>query len=93
MPGTGGEASGDGAKRGNRGEGGYPTRTVWRLESDQPVAVAVRTGLSDGSVTEVVEGPLQAGDLLITDAPSPAGASASGAAGGARRPGPRIPGF
>jgi hypothetical protein len=31
----------------------------------------VRTGISDGSFTEVVEGDLQAGDVVITDAVGP----------------------
>lgn len=99
-PGAGkaGAAAPDGGGRARRGEGGGsgagapPARTVWRLDNGQPVAVPVTTGLTDGSLTEVVEGALNAGDVLVTDASSPAGASTSG--GGARRGGgPRIPGF
>jgi HlyD family secretion protein len=87
-----GRAGGEAGKSGRRAEGAPASRTVWRLENEVPVAVSIRTGLSDGSVTEVVEGSLAAGDVLVTDAPAPAGAAAGG--GGARRPsGPRLPGF
>jgi multidrug efflux pump subunit AcrA (membrane-fusion protein) len=33
--------------------------------------VRVRTGISDGSSTEIVEGELQPGDVVITDAAGP----------------------
>ncbi len=87
-----GSRRGGGGAAAGEGGGGPPRRTVWRLESQHPVAVPVVTGLSDGSVTEVVDGALREGDLLVTDAPGSAGASSAG--GGARRGGgPRIPGF
>jgi HlyD family secretion protein len=46
--------------------------------------VRIRTGVSDGSFTEVVEGDLQAGDLIITDAGSASDAAAA-RPGGMRR--------
>lgn len=42
-------------------------RTVWVLEDDEPRAVEIRTGVSDGARTEIVEGALEEGALLITD--------------------------
>jgi multidrug efflux pump subunit AcrA (membrane-fusion protein) len=36
--------------------------------------VAVRTGVSDGEFTEVLEGPLSAGDTVIVDIVATAGA-------------------
>jgi HlyD family secretion protein len=42
-------------------------KKVWVLRAGQPVAVAVSAGISDGRMTEVVEGDLQAGELVITD--------------------------
>ncbi len=47
-------------------------RTVWVLRGDpavqqNPVAVPIKVGVSDGSVTEMVEGDLKAGDTIITD--------------------------
>jgi HlyD family secretion protein len=43
-------------------------RTVWTLNDEKPVPQRIKTGISDGSFTEVVEGDLKAGDLVITDA-------------------------
>jgi HlyD family secretion protein len=39
---------------------------VWVLRDEQPVAVAVVTGLDDDSFTEIVSGDLKPGDLAIT---------------------------
>jgi HlyD family secretion protein len=39
---------------------------VWVLRNDEPVAVAVVTGLEDDSFTEIVGGDLKPGDLVIT---------------------------
>lgn len=39
---------------------------VWVLRNDEPVAVAVVTGLDDDSFTEIVSGELKPGDLVIT---------------------------
>ena len=43
------------------------TRYVWVLQGEQPQAVQVKTGLSDGRMTEVESATLKEGDLLITD--------------------------
>jgi len=47
-------------------------RTIWVLRGDRPVPVSVKTGISDGTVTEIVEGEVQVGDLVISDAQTPA---------------------
>ena len=39
---------------------------VWVLREEQPMAVAVVTGLDDDSFTEIVSGDLKPGDLVIT---------------------------
>jgi HlyD family secretion protein len=65
--------------------GGRDARTVYALRGGQPVALAIRTGLSDGTATEVVAGDLRAGDRVVTDA---AGAGAGAAAGGRTGGGP-----
>ena len=44
-------------------------RMVWVLHEETPEPVPLTTGISDGTVTEVVEGNIHAGDLLVTDAP------------------------
>jgi HlyD family secretion protein len=61
-------------------------RLVWRLDDPSaagatPVPVVVKLGVSDGTVTELVDGPLKEGDALVTDA------SGGDAGGGGRPPG------
>jgi HlyD family secretion protein len=59
-------------------DGGVPTlrrrdnpagdkRNVWALKGDRPVMVPIKIGVTDGTVTEVVEGDLKPGDQVITD--------------------------
>jgi HlyD family secretion protein len=49
---------------------------VWVPGPDgQPRPVDVRTGLTDGTSTEILEGPLQEGDEVILGAGEPAGAA------------------
>jgi HlyD family secretion protein len=61
-------------------------RTVWALRNNQPVSVTVTTGVSDGTVAELVQGDLGEGDALITDV-SGAGVGSSSAPGPGRPPG------
>ena len=42
-------------------------KTVWVLRDNKPVSVAVSTGVSDGTWSELVQGDVQPGDVLITD--------------------------
>jgi len=58
-------------------------RTVWVLENGAPHPVALHTGLSDGSVTEVVDGELIEGSQVVVDAVSPDGPPAPAMTGGA----------
>jgi HlyD family secretion protein len=60
-------------------------RSVWVLRGAQPVQVWVRTGLSDGTLTEIVSGELSEGDDLILEATS--ADDASGSAGTGKPPG------
>jgi HlyD family secretion protein len=79
-------------------------RVVWVLRDGKPAAVPVRTGLSDGSATEITEGALQPGEqVILGDGSAPAAAGpgrqggqgaqgAQGGRGGNRRgDGPRRP--
>lgn len=43
------------------------SRQIWILKDGQATAVAVVTGETDGSNTEILEGDLNEGDLVITD--------------------------
>lgn len=76
----------DGPRRGKRGSFGDPLesggadRPVYVLKDGRPKVVVVRTGLSDGSFSEVVSGELAVGDAVITDvlvAGKPAGGAPS----------------
>lgn len=42
-------------------------RQVWVLRDGEPVAVKVKTGASNGRQTEILEGDLQPGTVVITD--------------------------
>jgi HlyD family secretion protein len=82
-PAQGGQAQGSG-RRPEGSDGGQDRRTVWALRGPKPEPVRVKTGVSDGSLTELVEGDLHEGDAVVTDAGGgPAGA---GATGGGRPP-------
>lgn len=66
-PGGGGPGSGGGRRQGGGPAPGSDRRTVWVLRDGKPQQVNVRIGVSDGSLTEVVEGDLKEGDAVITD--------------------------
>ncbi len=86
--GQGGQARprGDGQGRGpgaGAQAGGPPDRrTLWVLKDGKPEPTKVRTGISDGSTTEIVEGAVEPGTEVVTDAPQPP----SGFAQAMRRP-------
>lgn len=91
-----------GGRGGGAGAGAAPSRTVWVLADGQPQPLQVKIGISDGSVTEVTEGELTEGALVILgqtggEAPKAAGPSGSpltgGGAGGNRGGGGRRGGF
>jgi HlyD family secretion protein len=84
-----GAAASPGAGRpGAGGTGGRPgveppdRRTVWTLADDKPEPERIRVGISDGTFSEVVEGEVKAGELVITDV---TGGPPSGPAAGLRR--------
>ncbi|MGB0220345.1 MAG: efflux RND transporter periplasmic adaptor subunit [Sinimarinibacterium flocculans] len=58
------------------------TTTVWVLDDGQPRPRRIRTGITDGSYTEVLDGALQPGERVLTGV----GGAGSGAA--TRRDGP-----
>ncbi len=62
-------------------------KTVWVLKGGTPSQASVKIGTSDGTKTEVIEGPLAEGDLVLTDATLSADAKPSaGLLPGAPRP-------
>ncbi len=48
-------------------EGARDTRIVWKMVASRPVPVPIKTGITDGSFTEVVEGALSEADVLVTE--------------------------
>ncbi len=56
-------------------------RLVWILRAGVPTPAPVRLGVSDGSSTEVVDGPLSPGDRVITEAITGPRASGPGSFG------------
>jgi HlyD family secretion protein len=80
------------SSRGGRGSGGRERttseRTVYVLSGSEPTPVQIKTGISDGVVTEVVEG-LKEGDRVVTAEiaakSQPASTPANPFSGGQRR--------
>jgi HlyD family secretion protein len=73
--GRGGDASASGV--------GTDRRALWVMRGGKPTQVQVRTGLTDGTVTEILEGDVHEGDLIVIeaittdDAPLPASSKPS----------------
>jgi len=61
-----GASGGSGQSGGGRRDFG-DKKPVYLLEDGKPKLVLVKPGLTDGSATEMVEGDLKPGDLLITE--------------------------
>jgi HlyD family secretion protein len=43
-------------------------KTVWLLRGDRPLPASIRVGVSDGTSSEIAEGEVHEGDLVITEA-------------------------
>ena len=76
------------------GRGGAPARaptatdqrTLWVIREKGPSPVRVRTGISDGSFTEIEEGVLEPGDKVVTDVSGTSSGPPAGMPGALRRP-------
>ncbi len=93
-----GSAQGGGFKKegGRTSAGGARMSTVYMIPpgSKSPEAVPIRAGITDGTLTEIVEGPLQEGSKVVvgeidssvkrTTTPNPLGGAPAGAGGGGR---------
>jgi HlyD family secretion protein len=65
---AGGQGSA-GEGRAERGEGkGSDAKSMWTLKDGVPVQVALKTGLSDGAYTEILNDDVKEGDIVIVDA-------------------------
>jgi HlyD family secretion protein len=56
------------ASTSGRAKGGADLREVWVVRSGAPASVKIKVGISDGTHTEVVSGPLQEGDEVVVNA-------------------------
>ncbi len=63
-PGSAAEKGAPAKGAGMRREG--PSQRVYKLVEGKPVAVPVKTGISDSSFTEIVEGEVREGDKVVT---------------------------
>ncbi|MBL0214215.1 MAG: efflux RND transporter periplasmic adaptor subunit [Myxococcales bacterium] len=63
----GGAGSGGPGGPGGRGRDYGDKKPVYKLVDGQPKLVLVKPGLTDGSVTQMVEGDLEPGDQLVTE--------------------------
>jgi len=50
------------------------------LQDGAPVAISVKTGISDGRMTEIIEGAVSEGTAIITEQRSSASASTNSSA-------------
>jgi HlyD family secretion protein len=60
-------------------------QTIWLMRGGAPQAVTVHLGLTDGTVTEVVDGDAREGDAVVLEAVEPGSAAPSGASTSLRR--------
>jgi HlyD family secretion protein len=76
-----------GKPHGKKAASSDPTdpRTVWVLRSGAPEAVQIHVGLSDGTVTEVIDGDLKEGELAVIDSSGGDTAPAATGTGALRR--------
>ncbi len=69
FPGGGGRGGGGGGGGGRRGaDGGRMFTRVYKTSGDKVVAVPFKAGISDDEFTEVLSGPISAGDEIVTEA-------------------------
>jgi HlyD family secretion protein len=82
-----GRPGGASAAGGNHEPGGNERRTVYVLRGGNPEQLRVTTGLSDGTVTEIVKGEVKPGDEVVIDVTisGKAASAPTGPAGGTPR--------
>ncbi|HVE66362.1 MAG TPA: efflux RND transporter periplasmic adaptor subunit, partial [Thermoanaerobaculia bacterium] len=88
--GRGGAGAGAGGGRRGRGARSAQKQTVYKLPvgAEEPAAAEVRTGISDGRVTQVVDGTVAEGDTVVVGAATLRANAPAGAMPGARGRGP-----
>ncbi|HEX7478770.1 MAG TPA: efflux RND transporter periplasmic adaptor subunit [Polyangiales bacterium] len=87
-PDAGVTSAGNAARAGGRGahaDRPLNRRTLWLLKRGTPKSVEIKTGVTNGLVTEVLEGEVQVGDDVITDVTDPSAPSSGQSPPGMRR--------
>ncbi len=79
--GAGAQAAGAGSGMPAKAGGSADRKTVWVLRAGKPVRVAIRTGVTDGIMSALVEGDLAVGDSVITDVSGGSGKQQAGGFG------------
>jgi len=69
------------AELGGARAGATAAGRLWVVSADGPKPVDIRTGLTDGTSTEITEGPLKEGDEVILGIGEPPAAAKKGASG------------
>jgi len=84
-----------GHSRGSSGDSSGQARKVWKLAANgEPESFLVHTGISDGAATEVMDGPVAEGDMVVVGIETARGDRRSSelppgfGSGGQRRPAP-----
>lgn len=88
-PGGGPGGPGGGRRRNFGGPRETPEKTVYLLRNGRPEPVEIKTGLTDGTSTEVVSGDVKEGDAVVVEA-SVAGKPVTSAQGGPGGGAPRM---
>ena len=74
---------------GERGEGAAAnapeSKSIWVLVGGAPQAVSIHAGLTDGTVTEIVDGAVNEGDAVLVDTIGPEGAASAPTSTSVRR--------
>ncbi len=86
----GGRAAGSASPEGSAAHGGHGNagaaasteRPLWVMRGGAPAQVSVKTGLTDGTYTEITSGDLKAGEKVVTDATSSSSAPPPSGGGG-----------
>lgn len=60
-----------GAKKDDNASGPKRRQQVWTLHEGQPVAISVKTGSTDGAMTEIVDGKIEPGTEVLIDTVAP----------------------
>jgi HlyD family secretion protein len=82
LAGSAAPAGSHGHKHGGASKDEAEARSIWVMRGGTPQQVSVHTGLSDGTVTEIVDGDLKEGEEVVTETSGAEEAAPRSTAGG-----------